>query len=171
MKKLSYVLLILFIVFSTMELSAQKRVTPVEKYSNGISANPIGLVFGFLNATYEFQVAPENSITISGYYWNFLGWTAYGLGGSYRFYIVKEETKRIIEGFSFGPAASVGFWGYETSLYSNGTSLAIGGEAAYKWVWGGFMLEPNIQLMINVLNIEGLAYRSFGLGVNIGYAW
>ncbi len=159
------------IIFSSTELSAQKKVTPVEKYSNGISANPIGLVFGFLNATYEFQTAPENSITISGYYWNFLGWTAYGFGGSYRFYIVKEEKKAIIEGFSFGPAASIGFWGYESSLYSNATSFAIGGEAAYKWVWGGFMLEPNVQLMINVLNIEGLAYRSFGLGVNIGYAW
>ena len=127
----------------------------VKKYNQSITANPVALAFGLFNITYEQQISKENSFTAFGSYWSFGDWTAVGLGGSYRWYLFQED-KRALEGFSFDGV----------------TSLAVGGEAAYKFVFdGGFSVEPIIQLNINFLDISGLDYRPFSLGVNIGYAW
>jgi hypothetical protein len=167
MKKFFLLALAALLIFSATNLSAQKA----DKYTQAITANPIGLIFGYFNASYEFQVAPENTLTINGLYWGYSGWSAFGIGGSYRWYIVKEDKKKIIEGFGFGPTASLGFWNYENDGYSGGTSLSIGGVASYKWVFGGFVVEPLLVLSFNLMTIEGLAYNSFGLGCNLGYAW
>lgn len=145
-----------------------------EVYSNSISANPVGLAFGILNATYETQLSPQNSLTISGYYYSWaVDWAAYGIGGSYRWYIVKEQGKRIIEGFSFGPMAAFSFWSKRgTGTTDGGATLSIGIEGAYKWVFGGFVVEPILTLSFPVSRFSGApTYQSYGLGVNLGYAW
>lgn len=153
------------------EVKAQKK-----SYSQSIIANPLGLAFGMFNATYEQRVTETNSFTVNGYYWSFLDWQAYGFGGSYRWYLSPfDDGKKILEGFSFGPVVAVGFWSWDgmvTDLYDGGTSINIGAEAAYKWVWGGFVLEPSISLLFNVSSISGLdSYSPFGLGLGLGYAW
>lgn len=145
-----------------------------QSYNSAISANPIALAYGMFNATYESRMTAVNSFTISGYYWSFSNWTAFGFGGSYRWYLkLVQDKKTPLEGLSAGPAIAIGFWkwNYAGYNYSGGTSIAIGGEAAYKWVFDGFVVEPILQIMFNVANIEGLDYRPFGAGVNIGYAW
>ncbi|MFA6571662.1 MAG: hypothetical protein WCT77_10580, partial [Bacteroidota bacterium] len=128
-----------------------------QKYTHAISANPIGLVFGLFNATYEQQVAPINSFTINGYYWSIVDWAAYGIGGSYRWYPkLFDDGKRPLEGFSCGPLVQIGFWkwnGWGTYSDYGGVSFAIGGEAAYKWVFGGFVVEPSINLVFNLSKV------------------
>ncbi len=146
----------------------------MKKYNQSITGNPVALAFGLLNATYEQQVSKENSFTVFGSYWSFGGWNAFGFGGSYRWYLMQDD-KKALEGFSFGPMASVGFWSYDNTGYTDfgtGTSFAIGAEGAYKFIFdGGFTVEPIIQLGINVLEVNGLSYRAFSVGANIGYSW
>jgi hypothetical protein len=140
-----------------------------------ISADPLGLAFGMLNATYEQKVGNSNSFTIFGSYWSYLSWTAYGFGGSYRWYFNLNDGKAPLEGLSAGPMISVGVWDWGgisfINDYSGGTSIAIGGELAYKWIFGQFAVEPILRLNFNVASISGLDYRAYGLGVNLGYAW
>jgi hypothetical protein len=144
-------------------------------YSHTISANPILLAFSILNVTYEHQVSPINSFTIFGQYFSVVDWAAYGVGGSYRWYPkLFDDGKRALEGFGVGPAAALSFWsweGYTGYTDYGGTLFEIGGEASYKWVWGGFALEPIVRLMIPVTKITGYSAGAFGAGVNLGYAW
>ncbi len=160
------------ILFLSLAFSNQSNAKEI--YSNAISANPLGLAFGILNATYETLLSPQNSLTISGYYYSWaVDWAAYGLGGSYRWYIVKEQSKRIIEGFSFGPMASFSFWSWRgIGTADGGATLSIGIEGAYKWVFGGFVVEPILTISFPVSRFSGApSYQSYGLGVNLGYAW
>ena len=143
-------------------------VQPAKSYSNAISGDPIGLIFGLFNVTYEFQTGPQNSMTIFGSYFFPTGWTAIGLGASYRWYIVKEKKKKIIEGFSFGPKAVLSYWGSDVD--DGGVGFSIGGEAAYKWIFGGFSVEPIVNLMIPFVRYYGGGVYA-GIGVNLGYAW
>jgi hypothetical protein len=157
-----------------MALVIAPNLKSAPKYSSAITADPFGLVWGQLNATYEFQTSPENSITIFGSYWGYADWSAFGFGGSYRWYLgFIKDGKKIIEGFSFGPRAELGFWTWNGSYYNydGGMTVAIGGEAGYKWIWGGFVLEPNFRLMFPVSKVTGLSYTGYGFGVNVGFAW
>lgn len=160
-------------LFSTVDGNAQKAA---KRFHQSIGANPLGLAFGMLNATYEQQLKAKNSFTISGYYWSFLDWSAYGIGGSYRWYLFDKDTgKQPLEGFSAGPLVSFSTWSYDgafNSTFDGGINVAIGGEAGYKWVFGsGFMVEPIIQVSFGIISITGLDYQPFGAGVNLGYAW
>lgn len=168
----------LFVIFlvAVFALSLPSKGLMAQSYNNAISVNPIALAFGMFNATYESRLSAANSFTVSGYYWGYSSWKAYGFGGSYRWYLkLLQDNKKPLEGLSAGPAIAIGFWswGGETyfGAYDGGTSIAIGGEAAYKWVFDGFVVEPILQFMFNVASITGLSYQPFGAGVNLGYAW
>ncbi len=171
MKK--FTLLTILIIIFAMSLPSESY--SAGNYENSISGDPISLIFGNINVTFEHQVMPQNSFTVFASYWSYFDWTAWGIGGSFRWYIVKEPGKRILEGFSFGPFLAVNFWswGGNTFLndYAGGTTIAIGGEAAYKWVFSGFVVEPILRLAIPFGTLNGLSYRSFGIGCNLGYAW
>lgn len=149
---------------------------------HAISANPIGLAFGILNATYEHKVGTSNSFTVSGYRFSFAtNWSAYGIGGSYRWYFNLDDGKKPIQGLSAGPLIAFGFWSWDgpdiydpwgiLDSYDGGTSVAIGGELAYKWVFSGFVVEPILALTFNAVDITGLSYQAYGVGVNLGYSW
>jgi len=163
-----------FILLSSTNSFAQEAAA--KDYNQSIGVNPIGLIFGLVNVTYEQQLSAENSFTVNVNYWDFLGWTAFGFGGSYRWYLMQDQDKAL-KGLSFGPVVAVGFWSYDydgfvLKDYAGGTSFAIGGEAAYKFIFNsGFTIEPIIQLTINVLDVSGLAYRSYSIGANLGYSW
>ncbi len=161
------VLLVIALSFiPTQRADAQAR-------DHSITADPIGLAFGLLNATYEQRVGNANSFTVFGSYWSYSEWTAVGFGGSYRWYFNLNDGKTPLEGLSAGPMISVGFWdwGGPFASFDGGTSIAIGGELAYKWIFNQFVVEPILRLNFNVADINGLDYRAYGLGVNLGYAW
>ena len=166
------IIAIAFLVVLT--LSALPNRTQAQAYSKSIGADPLGLAFGLFNATFESKISSTNSFTLFGSYWTYVDWSAYGFGGSYRWYFDLNDGKRPITGLSAGPFASVGFWtwgGPSYIDYSGGTSFAIGGEVAYKWVFGGFVVEPILRLALPVSKVNGLNYTSFGLGCTLGYAW
>lgn len=170
MKRFFAILVVLALMglYNAQDMLAQRVV---KNYNQSIGANPIGLAFGIFNAKYEQQVSAENSFTAEAIYWSFAGWSAFGVGGSYRWYLFQDYNKALT-GFSFGPYASVGFWSFETATWGGGTSLGLGAEAAYKWVFdGGFMVEPLVNVNFNILSLDGLSYRPFGIGLVVGYAW
>ena len=165
-------LLIILAVFAFAIPS--KDALAQKSYNNCISANPLGLAFGLFNATYEGRLSARNSFTINANYWSLADWYAFGIGGSYRWYLTLiQDKKKPLEGLSVGPLVAVGFWKYSGSFYSytGQTSFAIGGEAAYKWVFDGFAVEPIIRIAFNVMHNDYFSYNAFGLGCNLGYAW
>jgi hypothetical protein len=167
---------------------AQTSGQTASSYSNAFSADPIRLLWGEFDASFEHKLSSSNSIVIFGDYWSLGGlWSAYGFGGSYRWYLnvtsVTGADKSALEGFNIGPIASIAFWSWKgasfydpygvLSNYSGGTSFQIGASAAYKWVFGGgWFVEPNLSLLVNVGSITGFSgYNAFGFGGNFGYAW
>jgi len=168
MKKAFYT--IAFVALFGMFTSNIYAQRVVKKYNQAITANPVALAFGLFNATYEKALSPQNSFTAGLNYWNYGGWTAFGVSASYRWYLFQEQDK-MIKGFGFGPMISLGQWGYENNTYSNSTSFSIGAEASYKWIFDGFVVEPIAQINFNILSINGLNYRPFGIGINLGYGW
>jgi len=155
------------VLLAGMLLFAQPQ--KAKSYTKSISADPISLIFGMFNVTYEFQTAPQNSWTIFGsYYFPSSSWTVLGAGASYRWYLLNSKKTNIIEGFSFGPKAYISYWGSDIS--DGGVGFTIGGEAAYKWVFGGFTVEPIFNLLIPLVKYYGNSLN-VGIGVNLGYAW
>jgi hypothetical protein len=198
MKKLSCAVMAA-IFFYLCQLSTVQAQTNTDKtsshatsstggYSNAISVDPIRLIFGSFDASYELRMGQSNSLVIFGNYWNISGlWSAFGFGASYRWYIdvsdISKINKGALEGFSVGPAVSVGFWSWTgasfydpygvLSSYSGGASINIGGSAAYKWVFGGgWFVEPNVGIMFPISHPTGFSgFNVFGLGAGVGYAW
>lgn len=149
-------------------MTAQREV---KKYNYSIGVSPISLAFGIMPLIYEQQIGKENTFTAQFVYSGYQGFTGIGLGGSYRWYLFQERDKAI-KGFGFGPLARIEYFSYENDTYSSKTAISIGAEASYKWIFdGGFMVEPLLQIGFSVVNIDGLSYRPFGIGVNVGYAW
>jgi hypothetical protein len=166
---------LLLIIVSVLLLVPTNTTAQKATYNQCIGGNPLGLLFGVLSVVYEQKVQPKNTFVVAGYYWNYSNWSAYGIGGSYRWYLKPfEDKKRCIEGFSIGPTIGLNFWSYN-GVYQNdwgGTSFSIGAQVAYKWVWDGFYLEPTFEFSIPISNPRGdFNYHSYGLGATIGYAW
>ena len=159
---------LMFITLNTNNSYAAKSI-----YGHAITANPIGLAFGRLDLTYEQLLSSTNSFTVNGMYWSIGDWSAFGIGGSYRWYLDLFKTReKPLAGFSVGPRASLGSWvwnGFADS-YDNGVSVSIGGEAAYKWIWDGFAVEIGLNLDFPLIKTEA-NMSALGLIGSIGYAW
>jgi hypothetical protein len=176
LKALLVIFISLCFFFSVNDVSAQK--IGGKRYQNAIGINPISLVWKQLVVNFEFQVDKFNTINIQGLYW-FPGddWVGYGLSGTYRWYIMDlfKDRKIPIQGFSVGPTVGFLHFGWNgMNLYDNygGTSFAIGGEAAYKWIFNDWVVEPKFQLLIDITSVNGLSgWSPFTLGCSVGYAW
>lgn len=170
MKKL-LVVSALILTFALSNVSAQ--------YSRAISVDPIDfLVSKVFNATYEHQLSEKNSFTVFASYYSYSEWwSAYGIGGSYRWYLtgVLNDDKTPIEGLSVGPMAKISFWDYSGSdplgVIDGGSLIVIGAEAAYKFNFGNWFVEPILRLGFAVSELDYLGYDPLGGGVNVGYAW
>ena len=143
-----------------------------------LSVDPIDfLVSKTLNASFEYKLNPKNSFTINGSYYAYSDyWKGYGLGASYRWYVdLFNEGKKGLNGFSVGPMVRASWWSYDfdgIATYDGGTYIAIGAEAAYKWIFnGGWTVEPIVRLGFGVTDVSGLGYSGYGGGINIGYTW
>lgn len=167
--------LLLFSIAAVMMLSLASNLD-AKNYKQSISIDPLDfLVSKVLNVTYEHQLSKENSFTVFFSYYSYSEyWTAYGIGGSYRWYLTDllKDKKIPIEGLSVGPMVRASFWsndyGYDLD---NSVYLVIGGEAAYKWTFNDFVVEPILRLGFGVTDVAYLGYSGWGAGVNVGYAW
>jgi hypothetical protein len=191
-KQISFVVAAwLLIVLSSIPLAAQ---TPQSQpantgtnaiYTSAISADPIHLVFGWFDATYEYRLSVNNSILANGNYWGWNNWSGYGLTIAYRRYFSFSKggqlNKQALEGFSLGPMVGIAFWSWkgdaeynnDGSQFTGGTSVQVGIAAAYKWIFnGGWFIEPNLLMLFNPVHPSHFAgFPQFDVGGNIGYAW
>ena len=159
--------LIVLLTFSfSSDIYAQK--SQASRYEYSISGDPIDFLNrDAFNATFEFQTAKINSITIFGTFYHLSSSAvsnAFALGGSYRWYPrIIPDGKRCIEGFAVGPFINGIF-------HKNGVVFGVGPEFAYKWIFDAFVVEPTFRIYI-FAGQERTAFHSWGLGLNLGYAW
>lgn len=170
--KSTFAILCLSFVFSltSQTATAQTRSTA---YSNALTADPISLLIArVLNAQYEWKTSTTNSLAVRGLIVpSYSSYSAFGLGGSYRFYIADS---RALSGLSVGPSLDLLFFS-SSSLDRTATIASIGGEIQYKWIFSQFVLEPNLNVRFFLAGNEGVGNAfsgvGIGLGVNLGYAW
>lgn len=147
-------------------------------YNNTVSVNPVALAFEYLQVTYEHRLTSrkENSITAYFSWANYGGYNGLDLGGSYRWYVKSLSKYRPLEGFSFGPTATVGYWSPASDASQSdpsGVAIALGAEAAYKVVFQkGITFEPYVAARFNVLHPKDkFEYKPLCIGVNLGYSF
>jgi len=120
---------------------------------------------------YEWRVAPVNSVALrAGFSTGYFGYTGFTVGGAYRFFVADS---RALTGLSVAPAAEI-FFLSNSALARSYTSFDIGGDAAYKWIFDAFSVEPAVFVRIGIAGGEGLSAYSgvrAGLEVFLGYAF
>lgn len=134
-----------------------------------IKANPIGLAFGVLNASYENFVSDKASFTLRANFYNrnLIGirYSGVGVGGGYRFYLSEGERPK---GLYAGPIANVGFIGSNDDVVGNYTLITIGAVIGYqvrlaeKWY-----LDFNIGPSYGIITGGGFddGFDAFGGGI------
>lgn len=154
----------------TVKLNAQPN--------KAITVNPLGLFWGVMNVQYEFQHTPANSIAIRA---NFVGYdmgsfsnSAFGIGGSYRWYADKKP----VVGLWYGPSTDFLFWSAKEKNkvapnVHNSTFFGLGGDIGYKWNFSQFGVEIFGGLRYYFGEIGELPFGGASLvaGLNIGYLW
>lgn len=167
MKRLIALYILIFLVSN---LNAQPN--------KAIMINPLGLFWGVMNVQYEFRYTSENSIAVRA---NFVGYdigsfsnSAFGLGGSYRWY---SKSKPVV-GLWYGPSADLLFWSAKEknriapATYKS-SFLGIGGDVGYKWNFNQFGVEIFGGLRYYFGEIAGLSFGGASLvaGLSLGYLW
>jgi hypothetical protein len=155
---------------SASESYAQARASAK---TNVLSIDALGLVQNQgLVVAYEWKSATTNSWMLRARFApKYQNFQSFGFGAAYRFYIADS---RALTGLSVAPAAEIIFVSAPVLGYSD-QFLLVGGDAAYKWIFDQFSVEPQLGLRIGVeIGKTGPSYWSgfqplFGVG--LGYAW
>ena len=163
------------------------------KATSIITVNPLGLVFGYINAHYEIALNEMNGLGFNAgaNFYNLSGWSWFGanVSGEYNWYFQKHA----LNGWFAGPVAGVSFVNINYEYTALDSSLAlvtkkdsassfgiqVGGHGGYRWIWdNGFTLDLQGGFMYTVSSAVTLGgatapFGGFGplLGVNLGYAW
>ncbi len=144
MKMKKVLFLFAFVIFA-ISMNAQDNI---------IKANPLGLAFGNFNATYEKVLNEKSSALVKANYWYKIfgvDVSLFGVGAAYRYYITNAK-KPVPAGFYAQGQAS--FSGGSTDG-ANFTSIGIGGQVGYQWVWdSGFVLDLGLGPNYVILNGE-----------------
>lgn len=164
----------------SVEAASAKRKSSGAR-TQDITANPLGLVYGLANVTYEKALSNENSWLVSGLFTSrgVVGsnLTIFGASGAYRWWF--DET--MLTGWYAGPEVLVTSinWSYEvlsTKYSASGLMFGGGGQGGYQWIFNnGFTL--NLGGSIGYLagsvssNVAGAPALGFGgvyTGGNLG---
>ncbi|MGE5480555.1 MAG: hypothetical protein ACM3U1_09050 [Chloroflexota bacterium] len=146
-------------------------------YNSSLTIDPISfLAADVFNLTYEWRTAPKNSVALTLAYDSYGSWNTMVIQGQYRWYLPLGDVRKVpLEGFSLGPWVALAYhsWdGADNSLFDNGADFLIGAEASYKWVFDGFVLEPNLGFGFGVNKVQGFDRNNYSYyGVKIGYGW
>lgn len=107
-----------------------------DKFMN-IRVNPLGLVFGLINADIDFKVADAITVGPSLMFWSLAGITAFGGGARGNYYF---NGQAFTDSFYLGAHAEYALVTYKTSLGNSSAGVfGAGALAGYHWVWdGGF---------------------------------
>ncbi|WP_422091404.1 DUF3575 domain-containing protein [Tenacibaculum ovolyticum] len=172
-------LLLIAIVGIGFTANAQKNVFKV---------NPLGLVFGALDVSYERVLSEKSAIELGFAYSNFdvtgvstkVSTNGYGVEGKYKFYFSSE--KDAPRGWYGAPFLAYSVSSVDSDgIKGDANSFSAGALAGYQWVFGGgdsgFSLDLNFGAQyvsasttgnINSVSIDGFLPR---LGLSLGYAW
>jgi hypothetical protein len=176
-------------VLSPKDLMAARHHARVEEVDeerdSDITVNPLGLVFGLGNATYERALSRENSWLVGA---NFGSYgvtdnrlTILGAMGAYRWWF---NGRKALSGWYAGPEVKIETvtwaFGVDNSNYNATASFfGGGGQGGYQWVFrNGFTLNLglNLDFMAGSLstNITGAPTPGFGglcAGANLGLGY
>jgi hypothetical protein len=189
-KKLACLVLVGVMALSSAALAKKSKGSSGRKNVNAVSGdvfiNPLGLLFGVLNAGYEGKLANNQSWTAQGLFsgrgigdWSY---TMMGVGGSWRFYFDEDKPMQTL---FVGPMAEIvnfsfGYKILDKHYNSSSTMLGVGAEGGYQWIFdNGFVITPMLQLvyLAGTVNLESGAPAvpfggvGLGLGLSVGYAF
>lgn len=152
-----------------------------KSYTNSLSTDVITLLNNrVFNIRYETVLSKTNSavfdLALDTKWENVVG---FQVAGMYRWYLrdVFPVKTSGLEGFNLGAQLVLGgyVWDYPVSYNHSEKQtdffFQIGGEAAYKWVFDGFQVEPRINLGIPLVKESYYSNFYWTVGVNLGYAW
>ena len=173
------VLLVIAMVAAGFTANAQKNVVKV---------NPLGLVFGSLDVSYERVISDKAAVEVGFAYSSFdvtsgntkVSTNGYGVEGKYKFYFSSE--KDAPKGWYGAPFVAYSVSSVDSDgVKGDANSFAAGALAGYQWVFGGsdsgFSLDLNFGAQyisasakgnIDSVSIDGFLPR---LGLSLGYAW
>jgi len=160
-------------------------ITSVNAQKNVIKADPVGLIFGIANASYENAIKDNQSLTFSGLYYHYpdngdrIDLKGFGLGATYNFYFSKD--KDAPRGFHAGPGLGYSFLNYSKKLIADEfgieelkySTFNLSANAGYQWILGEhFAIDLTAQYYYFLgETISGIDKSNFTLGVGLGYAW
>lgn len=151
---------------------------------NVVKLNPLGLLFGSANASFEHALNEKSSFQINA---NFGGlkvgsvkYTAIGGGVDYRAYFSKDKTAPM--GFYASPGA--GFYSQKVDNgmgdSGSGSGFVIKGVVGNQWIWdSGFALDVFVGVNYYAggkVKLNGTEYAKFSgvlpaLGVSLGFGF
>jgi hypothetical protein len=176
---------ILFLaLLGSMGIFAQKSTSATEPV-NVIKVNPLGLLFGSANISFERAVSEKSAVQVNATFGGLsiggVKYTNFGGGLDYKYYV--SSTKAAPQGFYVSPGA--GFYSVKVKE-SGGTSVSGSGfivkaVAGNQWIWNsGFALDLfagiNFYAGGKIKGTGGIEYTKFNgvlpaLGVSLGYAF
>jgi len=174
MKKILFVLVLGAIMLNA---NAQDRV-------NVIKINPLGLLFGSANASYERALTAKTALQINASITSLsvlsTKYSGFGLGADYKLYW--SPSKDAPRGMYVAPGLSFSSITVDDGSGDKGTGsiFALKGVIGHQWVWNsGFSLDLNggIAYYLNGdITVNGNSYSQFtgimpALGLSLGYAW
>lgn len=153
--------------------------------SNVIKVNPLGLLFGSANVSFERAINQKSSIQINAAFGGLsvggVKYTNIGGGIDYKYYV--SNSKSAPEGFYVSPGA--GFYSVKVkesggSSYT-GSGFIVKAVIGNQWIWNsGFSLDlfggVNYYAGGKIKGTGGVEYTKFNgvlpaLGVSLGYAF
>ncbi len=151
--RLTVLLAVLIIsgIFSAPKIGYAQRTT---SKNNDIAVDFVDfLVNNTFTAQYEFKSTSTSSFLIKALYVTKNTGTAtgtlsaFGVGGAWRFYILDS---RALAGFSVDGALDFFFF-KNTTLSRNNIAFAIGPDAAYKFFFDQFTVEPTLGVRVGII--------------------
>lgn len=142
--------------------------------SNVVKVNPVGMIFGVFNATFEHAINENNSVLVGAQYFNWGNLSMSGLGvqGGYRFYFSKNNDAP--EGIFASPFVSLSSVTYNPDGLEKETSFGIsaGGKAGYQWLFdSGLALDLFFGYSYSSFKFDSYSYGGGTpvLGLAVGY--
>ena len=175
----------LFLAVPCGLFAARHAKAPVEdERINDITVNPLGLVFGLGNVSYERALSKDNSWLVGANYGSYgitdNRLTIFGVTGAYRWWAGDKD----LSGWFAGPELKIESvaWSYGVSgqtYNASGSFFGGGVQGGYQWVFhSGFTLNLGLNfdylagsISSNIAGAPSLTFGGSGAGANLGLGY